>query len=112
MKLILFLAVAGLVEAGPQLDGIMKDVNEIKENSTLVVNPAPPEVYPAPEADPTPEVDPATEEFSSGGKEDMSKSRERRSKIDSEKQDCYDNCKKERAQGISGPPCEWCLDTW
>jgi len=84
MKLILFLAVAGFIEAGPQLNGIMKDVNATPEgNSSLVVNSAPPE------EDLTPEDDHATEEFSSGGTGDLSKSRSRRGDIDTE---CYATC--------------------
>jgi|ERR1712243_250797 len=97
LKLIFFLAVARFIEAGPQLDGIMKDVNEIEEN------PAPPEVYPASEEDPTPEVDPATEEFSSNEAGDMSKSRKRRGDIDEQ---CYADCLKEVAQGKHGLPCD------
>jgi len=66
ITLILLLAVAGFIEAGPQLDGTMEDVNS-----------ASPEVYPASEEGP-PEDDPATEEFSSSEIADQSKSRTRR----------------------------------
>jgi len=60
MKLILLLTVVGFIQAGPQLDGTMKDVN-----------PAPPEVFSASEEDPTPEVPTSVTR-------DLSKSRRRR----------------------------------
>jgi len=73
MKLILLLAVARFIEAGPHFDDTMKDVN-----SLLVVDSASPELYPASEEDPKAEVTPATEDFFTGEAEDLIISRKRR----------------------------------
>jgi len=79
----------GYIEAGPHLNGTMKDMI-----------PAPPEVSPASKEDPTPEVDPALEDSPTGETGDPIQYRKRRgitfeSKVDEHY--CKKHCKKNKS---------------
>jgi len=109
MKSILFLALAGCIEARPRLNDTMKDVNPTPDvNSSLVANPASPEVYPASEEGPTPDEDSSTEIFPTGETGEMIISRTRRSikkckkkckGSKKKKSKCKKECKKDKCKG-------------
>merc|ERR1711962_1532454 len=80
MTLILFLAVAGFIEAGPHPDGTMENVNSA-----------------------SPEDDPATEEFSISETADQSNSRTRRELNDL--MECYAACREKEWYLIGA--CKW-----